>query len=1119
MIGGLSLKKRSLALLMVLMMLITLVTPTAFAENSNNLAKYREKYLSLEKGKYSAQSNGPIVSIGGWPSVVTRGDEFWVEISIGNVNDLYGASIDIKYDPTILEVVEYEPGKPVNDSWNVFMENGTDGIDIAEYVNEYDKDDSSIIHYSVGRIGNVPGFDVDWGTLGSIRFRVKDDAVIPSGIQFKVSDLIDDLDNGNANVIVKLSDSNAQSIVYDSYGNSVYIYDIEDANGEIKLDWSVTSELDLDAHLLVTEDVYNSYEVYFGNRGILHDFPKAILLNDDSSGQWNNFTASEKMLYNELIPGSEFAVNLCGDGDLSSIEGDITVTLDVYSIDNYSDPITFNIKDAEGSGVWWHVFEVMDDNNDGVVEIVPINEINNVDLWGNTVGGYYDPYIEITSDNFWGNSDTQDIIVTGNVIDMVDGYNTLEVEINGTTSIVTINADGSFSVPLTLQPGANFVTLKYIYGDNNYTSQSTIIYYDTFYVSNTPTYDYSNNRYSGNLELRVYDSKPINADFDTQTQIYGELYRVNQSVNTLEYISDLTFDLNEDKYKYTTVTDGITFGPHERFIIKFYSDTAKQNLIGIGKFGVYPTAIFKDLPNVVNSATLTVNGFLAFADQGYDSLKIYVNENPWENPNSTGIEITNVDSNGNFSVDVTLQPGENHLELELKYDYGNMSGTSGRGTSVYYDASSQNTIAPPTIIPLDQQSDSIWHDGILTTSELDSISGEYPAVFLEFKLPDGVGTGDRDSNTGERTGYWKHVMIYDQNNNYIYGTMSPIQQGEVDTGIANKSIPVDGFRELTPGETYLLYAQIENVDNGSMSELSLPVVFTYEDDSTQLSSDATLSDLTIDGTTINGFIPQTTEYNVVLPVGTTTIPTVDAIPNDSKATVDITQATSLPGLAKVTVTAEDGTVMVYTINFSIEEINTIKIDNAIGVINSEIEIPISIESTGVITGVQFDLAYDPNVVQIVGFTESELANLSGSYEVDNQVGFARFVYYSSDGTPINNNCILGNVKFNIVGNVDDYTVLDLKNINIGNSSEELNFIDQDGEITVVNVKYGDVNNDTTINVFDILQIVDYILGRSDFDNTQILAADVNGDSTVNVFDILQIVDYILGRISTFPVEN
>jgi len=89
------------------------------------------------------------------------------------------------------------------------------------------------------------------------------------------------------------------------------------------------------------------------------------------------------------------------------------------------------------------------------------------------------------------------------------------------------------------------------------------------------------------------------------------------------------------------------------------------------------------------------------------------------------------------------------------------------------------------------------------------------------------------------------------------------------------------------------------------------------------SSDATLSDLKISGTTVTGFAAGTMTYNVSLSAGTTTVPTVTATPAEEGATVNITPATSLTGDAAartttVEVTSHDQSdVKTYTVVFTV----------------------------------------------------------------------------------------------------------------------------------------------------------------------------------------------------------
>lgn len=83
------------------------------------------------------------------------------------------------------------------------------------------------------------------------------------------------------------------------------------------------------------------------------------------------------------------------------------------------------------------------------------------------------------------------------------------------------------------------------------------------------------------------------------------------------------------------------------------------------------------------------------------------------------------------------------------------------------------------------------------------------------------------------------------------------------------------------------------------------------------STDATLSDLQVDGVTLDGFGPATTDYTYELVIGTTTPPTtVTATTTQAGATTSITQASAVPGDATVVVTASNGTdTETYTISF------------------------------------------------------------------------------------------------------------------------------------------------------------------------------------------------------------
>jgi hypothetical protein len=85
-------------------------------------------------------------------------------------------------------------------------------------------------------------------------------------------------------------------------------------------------------------------------------------------------------------------------------------------------------------------------------------------------------------------------------------------------------------------------------------------------------------------------------------------------------------------------------------------------------------------------------------------------------------------------------------------------------------------------------------------------------------------------------------------------------------------------------------------------------------------SDATLSDLKVNGSTIAGFVPAVLNYTVALPGGTVIVPTVTATTTDPLAGHVVIDATSLPGTTQVVVTAQDGiTTLTYNVNFTFSE--------------------------------------------------------------------------------------------------------------------------------------------------------------------------------------------------------
>jgi hypothetical protein len=103
-----------------------------------------------------------------------------------------------------------------------------------------------------------------------------------------------------------------------------------------------------------------------------------------------------------------------------------------------------------------------------------------------------------------------------------------------------------------------------------------------------------------------------------------------------------------------------------------------------------------------------------------------------------------------------------------------------------------------------------------------------------------------------------------------------------------------------------------NAEDGS-SVSTYNVTFTAAQ-----SSNPNLGDILIDGLSIVGFNPNIKSYNVELPFGTTTYPTVEAVFAEEGQKADVSVPTTFPGTVKIIATAPDGTSKSeYSITFTV----------------------------------------------------------------------------------------------------------------------------------------------------------------------------------------------------------
>ena len=168
--------------------------------------------------------------------------------------------------------------------------------------------------------------------------------------------------------------------------------------------------------------------------------------------------------------------------------------------------------------------------------------------------------------------------------------------------------------------------------------------------------------------------------------------------------------------------------------------------------------------------------------------------------------------------------------------------------------------------------------------------------------------------------------------------VSPINGGNGATGAAETLVTinytqngwysVDIPKASFTGMTWNSVFQMKFAANGQGSTVPVTIYLDniyFWKTPTAAGTDATLSDLKVDGTTITGYGAGTLSYDIVYPAGTTAIPQItSATTTDPMATRVITQATALPGSATVLVTSQNTLVTrTYTVNYSVILVPTV----------------------------------------------------------------------------------------------------------------------------------------------------------------------------------------------------
>ena len=198
-------------------------------------------------------------------------------------------------------------------------------------------------------------------------------------------------------------------------------------------------------------------------------------------------------------------------------------------------------------------------------------------------------------------------------------------------------------------------------------------------------------------------------------------------------------------------------------------------------------------------------------------------------------------------------------------------------------------------------------------------------------------------------------------------------------------------------------------------------------------------------------------------------------------------------------------------DFAGDEIGFLQLGNAYGFPGSTLEIDLHYKSLESIAGIQFTINDEPDWLYNIEFVSNDDCFEANSNDVDGNLIGIMFSFSGCTLVPSDEFLYFGSIVYELSPDAEygEFIELDFSNIIVsGVDGNYMLFEGGNGVVTVGGLP-GDVNQDSQVNVIDIVASVNFILQVNNPTDFEFIAADYNQDNELNVLDIVSMVNYIL----------